>query len=775
MALMTAIVITTRHPAHAGNPFAKEAPTGDVGFLGKVGPPGRVGHAAVVTDDSEMFIFGGQAASSNGDFLNDLWMYDWNTGIWIAHTTNELLCDQCSTCQNDNSTCYDWTGLRPYSQPQLPEGKSRQTREIPSGRYGHAMSVVLNRETGERDTFVMYGGESVDCNDYCDDVWHYNYKNKVWSKKANSAYTKDRPVRRWKHAMTDYYDAVFMFGGHSQRLLQTKATGTVADKDKFYYDTDAVYNGDSPLFLDDIWVYNATEREWDYLVPNCTTCDPTLLEPDGTANRDVTGPRGRLSPSLVTYGDSLYLFGGYAYGGQSNFASLYPVDNTTKYPSLETKYFLNDLWRYDILTNVWSELFPVSGYETRPPPRFAHAATMVLRGDDVIMLVHGGKTWNDEIGDVWHYNLSSNVWSKLEGEGEFPSRRFGATLVPVGQASALKLSTLPQSGRALLYGGHGCLYGQYYEAAADAAAAATTQARTYIDPVSGDSIEWSNKYTMTADGYLQIDGLTITDAGNSSWLAATDATIQAANGYGEMICTERLDDLWQYLPDECPNDCSRAGTCSFNVCRCTEGFFGVDCSQPLCPASNCTFDHVGRVTVCNLCSGRGECVDGACINCEYPSSGVGCENAVGLCTTCDCYTDAGVEAPSDLSCGVQLLCPRNPSTTSTTECAGNGVCVDGVCECFPGFTESMIVTRAGDARIPAKLSDNNTVIPAPECGYDADPTATSKFNPALVTAACTPLYTSDCGGFLYQMAGSERTRVLVSLILAVLTFEYAIV
>ena len=36
------------------------------------------------------------------------------------------------------------------------------------------MSLVLNRLTGERDTLVMFGGFSVDCVDYCDDLWHYN-------------------------------------------------------------------------------------------------------------------------------------------------------------------------------------------------------------------------------------------------------------------------------------------------------------------------------------------------------------------------------------------------------------------------------------------------------------------------------------------------------------------------------------------------------------------------------------------------------------------------
>ena len=774
--VMLAIVSAMLPRARAGNPFTKQSPTGDIGFMGKVGPPGRFGHATVVTDESQMFVFGGQAASSNGDFLNDMWMYDWTTGIWVAHSANELLCDQCSTCQNDNSTCYDWTGLRPYSQPLLKEGKNRQTREVPSGRVGHSMSIVLNRETGERDTLVMYGGESIDCNDYCDDLWHYNYKNKIWSKKAEANYTKSRPIRRWKHATTDYYDAVFMFGGHSQRLLQTSATGNITEELQYYYDKDEVYNADSPLFMDDMWVYNATEREWEYLVPKCTTCDPNATEADGTANRDLTGPRGRISATLVVHGDSLYLFGGYAHGGKSNFVSLYPVGNATQYPSLESKYFLNDIWKYDILTNSWTELLPVKGYEVRPPARFAHSAAIVMKGTHVIMLVHGGKTWNDEIGDMWQYNISSNVWTLLQGDGDFPSRRHGATMVAVGQSTAQRTGASGQSGRALIFGGHGCLFGLDYADAAQAAADATTQGRTYTDPLTGTAVEWSNKYSMTADGYLQIDGVSVVSADDSMWLAALNDTIQAANGYGEVICTEILDDLWQYLPDECPKDCSRVGTCSFNVCNCVDGFFGADCSQPLCPKSNCTFDAIGRGMVCEHCSGRGDCVDGACVNCKYPSSGVSCENDVGQCETCECYKDAGKTPPEGLDCGVVLVCPKNPSIATSAECAGNGECVDGVCKCYPGFTDSMVVTRAGDARIPARLDANGTVIAAPECGYDDDPAKAleNRFAPSLITAACEPTYIPDCGGYLYQLAGSGHIRVLVSFIFALLTFELVI-
>jgi len=765
-AVLVVMIGLVARVALGANTFARQAPVGDIGFSGLAGPPGRSGHATVVTDDSKMFVFGGRAAASNGDYLNDLWLYDWDTGSWVAYVANELLCDQCSEC-GEVGSCYDWTGLRPYTEPKLMVGKNRKERAVPSGRVHHAMSLVLNRETGIRDTVVLFGGESIDCTDYCDDTWHYNIDNNVWNKKAEADYTRERPVRRWKHAMTDYYDAVFMFGGHSQRLLATSSIN-ITTANSFYYDNDAEYDSTRPLFMDDLWVYNATEREWDYLAPLCTTCDPNATEADGTAARDVNGPRGRISPSLVSYGDALYLFGGYAYGGESNFVELYPVGETNQYPSLQSKYFLDDLWKYDIVRNEWTELNPIEGYSARPPPRYGHSAAVVIKGSDVIMLVQGGNTWQDEIGDMWQYNISSGVWTEVGGEGQFPSRRYGATMVAVGQASSLRTGTSRQAGRALIFGGHGCLKGKLYTEAANAAASESTQVRTFVDT---DGVTYT--YSVSTSGELQYKTATseyqVAQVGDPMLLKLEAALSEAL--YGETICTEELDDLWQYLPDECPNDCSRAGTCSFNVCKCISGFYGVDCSQPECPGSNCTFDPIGRETICEHCSGRGECVDGTCTNCAYPSSGLSCENKAGLCTTCTCYEDVGETPPEDLDCNIIIDtdCVSNPSVPTSAECAGNGFCVEGACICYPGFTDSMLITRVGDARIPAKYAPNGTVIPAPECGYDAD--SETKWNADLVTDACEPVYIADCGGFLYQLAGSRRRDLFAVFVLIALTFE----
>jgi hypothetical protein len=71
----------------------------------------------------------------------------------------------------------------------------------------------------------------------------------------------------------------------------------------------------------------------------------------------------------VCHGESLYLFGGYAFGGGSSFATLYPAFpiNTSNYPSLASKYYLDDVWRYSIRNNTWAKA------------RAAHRARAALR------------------------------------------------------------------------------------------------------------------------------------------------------------------------------------------------------------------------------------------------------------------------------------------------------------------------------------------------------------------------------------------------------------
>ena len=804
----------------ASNVFAKMLPLGDRGFHGDFGPPGRSGHTAVVTDESRMLIFGGKVRVPNGDYLNDMWLYDWNTGNWTAYNPNELVCEECAVCASEranseeghryikaddgtfiqcsednraewepltvtsrkfgatceyHTTCFDWTGLRPYSEPNLENGVNRPARELPSGRHEHQVALVLNRLTGERDTLVMFGGYSIDCVDYCEDLWHYNIPRSKWVKITN--FTKTVPARRWKHAMVDYEDVVFMFGGHGQRLSPPlPGQPRIAHE---IYDDRTKYDPNDPLYFDDLWSYNVTEREWSHLKPFCVTCK-NESEVDGTAERDVFGPRGRHSPSLAAHGGALYLFGGYAYGGTTNFVGIYPTGISTDYPSLSTKYYMNDFWKYNITFNTWEELKPHPRYPIRPSPRFGHAAAISTKGSQVVMLVYGGYTWNDEIGDLWYYNISGDTWIKVEGEGEFPSRRYRAVMVPVGHSSQLRTGSTDQAGRALIYGGHGCLKGENY------VDATKSKVESNYDRILDIDRQWDTQYDMTGDGKITVRAIDLDNAGNPMLSTNPDLWIQTPSEYGEKYCYEELDDLWQYFPTSCPKDCSRRGVCEYNFCVCDQGFTGLDCSNVSCPADVCVFDYLGHKQVCNQCNNRGTCngYTGQC-ECEFPASGPSCReydclndcNGNGVCDNyrtnalgygrCECFTVDGRAAYTGLDCSIPV-CPANPSAKKETTCSDRGICVNGTCVCHPGYGDSFIYNelRPPDGglygiRIPTDANLN----PLPGCGYDAEndaydvafrgpkPADPVSGRPAL--PECQPIYVADCGGMLYDFAGAK--------------------
>lgn len=123
----------------------------------------------------------------------------------------------------------------------------------------------------------------------------------------------------------------------------------------------------------------------------------------------------------------------------------------------------------------------------------------------------------------------------------------------------------------------------------------------------------------------------------------------------------------------CINDCSGYGDCDTTSgdCTCYQGFSGIDCSIQ-CP---------------NLCSKHGTCDNGTCIcksgffgeecqfiKCHNDCSGNGtCDNQTGVC---DCKNGS-----TQTDCSNK--CPGYPNNT----CSNNGICDQnsGVCSCKAGY------------------------------------------------------------------------------------------
>ena len=123
-------------------------------------------------------------------------------------------------------------------------------------------------------------------------------------------------------------------------------------------------------------------------------------------------PSPKACASMVRYGDSLVLFGGWTH------PSLYPLHQSWK--------LFSELHIYNITENRWTLM--TSEHEVRPPAMAGHSAS--VHGN--MMIIFGGLHKQRSVGhytssnDLWIYNLDSGDWErKLTGGVLPPLPRYG--------------------------------------------------------------------------------------------------------------------------------------------------------------------------------------------------------------------------------------------------------------------------------------------------------------------------------------------------------------
>jgi hypothetical protein len=92
-----------------------------------------------------------------------------------------------------------------------------------------------------------------------------------------------------------------------------------------------------------------------------------------------------------------------------------------------------DLWRYDLVRDVWKRLSPRG---RTPAPRFGHNALWVEgRG----LIVFAGQQGSDFFDDLWVFDPEKERWRELPARGQVPKRRYGSCMV-VGPDGRLWIS-----------------------------------------------------------------------------------------------------------------------------------------------------------------------------------------------------------------------------------------------------------------------------------------------------------------------------------------------
>eukprot|EP00760_Papus_ankaliazontas_P018435 PhM_4_TR17492/c0_g1_i1/m.44199 len=226
------------------------------------------------------------------------------------------------------------------------------TTTKPSARYGQTLTLV-SADAKKKHELFMIGGTVY--HDYYNDVWAYDVAGHEW-RRVDSVADTTKPSPRFGHASVLLPDGVtiMLFGG---------SNNSVWSSDTFMFDTQTA------------------------------TWSELIVTPHPTERRGHT---------MVSIGDSVYLF-----GGQSSVSQ-------------------RDVWRFDTKESTWCEVKPALPSSGGPEARYCHTA-VAYEGSMVVWGGHG--SWGCVESHVYALDTADHTWRQWETCGVAPCKRFGHSAV----------------------------------------------------------------------------------------------------------------------------------------------------------------------------------------------------------------------------------------------------------------------------------------------------------------------------------------------------------
>jgi len=340
-------------------------------------PPACSGHVMVYAPATGKVILVG---GSSGGFVDrkmpiDTWAYDVAANIW----TNLDPDGEVPEARFDHAMAYDATlgkmilfgGATPYrtglddTWAYDPAANTwtelEPSGQLPRSREGH--SLVSDPASGK---LILFGGTvSSTYEQEGGQPDEYETLGDTWAYDPETNTwtelqpTGETPVPRTGHAMV--YDP---------------ATGKMILFGGFGGDM----FGDVPL--EDTWAYDPAANTW------------TRLAPAGA----VPQRRGGHNMIYDSSSGRLLLF-----GGAGDYGSQYPFD---------------DIWAYEPMANSWTEISLSGG---KPSARAYHAMAYDVASKRVVLF--GGGTYSDPLGDTWTYDPAANAWTDCRPVADLPAAR----------------------------------------------------------------------------------------------------------------------------------------------------------------------------------------------------------------------------------------------------------------------------------------------------------------------------------------------------------------
>ncbi|HQQ94962.1 MAG TPA: kelch repeat-containing protein [Bacteroidia bacterium] len=280
---------------------------GSLGVPAATNKPGSRNRAVAWTDASgNLWLFGGNGydASAQQGYLNDLWKYDplSNNWTWMKGGTGV---SQAGT--------YGTQGVAAIAN-------------VPGSREG---AVSWADASGNLWLFGGYGLEATSNTGQLNDLWKYNISSNQWTwMKGSNSYDQNGT-----YGVQGTGTAANTPGGRRYSTAWTDASG------QFWLLGGYGYPASGPLtgHLNDLWKYSSITNQWTWVKGSNLYDQLGVYGVQGTP-APANYPGGRVAGTAWTdaAGD-LWLMGGYGFG-----------------VSVPTFDFMNDLWKYNIVSNQWT-------------------------------------------------------------------------------------------------------------------------------------------------------------------------------------------------------------------------------------------------------------------------------------------------------------------------------------------------------------------------------------------------------------------------------------
>jgi len=574
-------------------------------------PSNRYRSISWIDSEGNLWLFGGwtfNADPSRRGALSDLWRYEPDTDQWTWMSGSNIV---------------NQSGV--YGTKGTPDEDN-----VPGARSD---SISWVDTSGNLWLFGGYGRDNAGTNSYLNDLWRYEPDTNQWTWMSGSNIVNRPGVYGEKGTS----DAANMPGSRNKSISWTDSAGNFWLFGGSGYDS--VRNG----ILNDIWRYEPDTEMWTWVSGSSTRNQIGVYGEKGTADAaNVPGARYE-SISWIDNDDNLWLFGGRGWdsvGGDSYLR-------------------LNDLWRYDPDTDMWTWLSgsdsgnvgTTFGEKGTPDETNMPGARQVSISwiDSVGNLwLFGGIVWDSEaartfrMNDLWSYDPVADIWTWVSGSNEgYQASVYGSKGTPapgnVPGAREASNSWLGTDGNLWLFGG-----------------ASTTGAadlwRYELPECVGDSdcddgdfcngLETCDNSTCVASENPCDNSTLLCDEDNDTCVECLDSTDCDDDGLycsGEPICDDGMCDLAGNPCDNSTQFCDETNDI------CVECFNDSDCEDD---GLYCTGDPICDEGLCDL-------------------TGNPCDNATSVC---DEFGESCVECVDDSDCAETDICRDT-------------VCVSG-CELF---------------------------------------------------------------------------------------------